>query len=83
MAKKLILHAIIEPLSDIPVFYIKYLTTYKVHMHVGAIRNLFYCCAHVRDIIHSVKPIDHLPVHRHKPYKHLYHESMTLPPAVH
>ena len=28
------------PLSDIPMFYIKYLTMHKVHMHAGAIRQV-------------------------------------------
>ena len=41
-----------EPLSDIPMFYIKYLTMHKVHMHAGAIRQLLYGCAYVREIIH-------------------------------
>ena len=35
-------------LSDIPMFYIKYLTMYKVHMHAGAIRKLLYGCEYVR-----------------------------------
>ena len=29
-------------MSDIPTFYIKYLTMYKVHMHAGVIRKLLY-----------------------------------------
>ena len=41
----------IAPLSDIPMFYIKYLTMRKVHMHTGAIRQLLYCCAYVWEII--------------------------------
>ena len=36
-------------------FYIKYLTMHKVHMHADAIRQLFYGFAYVRDIIHSLK----------------------------
>ena len=40
--------------SDMPMFYIKYLTMHKVHMHAGAIRQLLYGCAYVREIIHSL-----------------------------
>ena len=57
----------IAPLSDIPKFYIKHLTMHKVHMHAGAIRQLLYCCVYVREIIHSLKIVDYLPVHTHKP----------------
>ena len=32
----------IAPLSDIPMFYIRYLAIHKVHMHTGAIRQLLY-----------------------------------------
>ena len=32
----------IAPLSDVPMFYIKYLTMHKVHMHAGAIMQLLY-----------------------------------------
>ena len=32
----------IAPLSDIPMFYIKYLTMHKVQMHAVAIRQLLY-----------------------------------------
>ena len=39
---------LIAPFSDIPMFYIKYLTMYKVHMHAGAIRKLLYGCVYVR-----------------------------------
>ena len=38
---------IIAPLSDIRMFYIRYLTMHKVNMHAGAIRQLLYGCAHV------------------------------------
>ena len=41
---------IIALLSDIPMFYIKYLTMYNLYMHAGAIRKLLYGCAYVRDI---------------------------------
>ena len=33
---------LVAPVSDIPIFYIKYLTMHKVHMHAGAIRQLLY-----------------------------------------
>ena len=39
----------IAPLSDSPMFYIRYLTMHKVHMHAGAIRQLLYGCAYVRE----------------------------------
>ena len=31
-------------LSDIPMFYIRYLTMHKVHMHAGAMKQLLYGC---------------------------------------
>ena len=62
---------VITPLSDIPMFYIKYLTMHKVHVHASAIRQLLYGCAYVRKIIHSLKLVDYLPVHTHKPYSNL------------
>ena len=34
--------SLIAPWSDIPMFYVKYLTMYKVHMHADAIRKLLY-----------------------------------------
>ena len=57
-------------------FHIRYLTMYKVHnaMHAGAIRKLLYGFAHVRGIIHSLKLVDYLPVHTHKPYNNLHLE---------
>ena len=63
-----VLILLIAPLSDISMFYFKYLTTHKVHMHAGAIRQLLYGCVYVREIIHSLKLMDYLPVHTHKPY---------------
>ena len=30
-------------------FYIKYLTLHEVHMHAGAIRQLLYGCAYIRE----------------------------------
>ena len=65
---------IIAPLSDIPMFHIKYLTMHKVHMHAGAIRQLVYGCAYVREIINWLKLVDYLPVHTHKPYNNLHEE---------
>ena len=63
---------LIAPLSNIPMFYIKYLTMHKVHMHAGAIRQLVYGCVYVREIIHSLKLMDYPPVHTHKPYNNLH-----------
>ena len=51
----------IAPLSDIRMFYIRYLTMHKVHIHAGAINQLVYGCAHVREIIHSLKLMDYPP----------------------
>ena len=45
---------------------------HKVHMHAGAIMQLLYGCAHVREIIHSLKLADYPPVHTHKPYNNLH-----------
>ena len=50
---------IISPFSDSPMFYDKYLTLHKVHMHTGAIRQLFYDCAYVREL----KFVDYPYVH--------------------
>ena len=36
--QKSIIYMNTAPLSDIQIFYIKYLTMHKVHMHTGAIR---------------------------------------------
>ena len=57
-------------------FHIRYITMQKVHnvMHAGAIRQLLYGCADVREIIHSLKLADYLPVHTHKPYNNLHLE---------
>ena len=41
-------------------------------MHASAIRQLLYGCAYVREIIHSLKPMDYPPVHTHKPYNNLH-----------
>ena len=68
----LVVYFIIAHLSDIQMFYIKYLTMYKLHMHAGAIRKLLYGCAYEREIIHSLKLVDYLPVHTHKPYNNLH-----------
>ena len=45
---------------------------HSVHMRAGAIRQLLYGCAYVREIIHSLKLVDYLPVHTNKPYNNLY-----------
>ena len=47
---------------------------YKEHnlrMHAGAIQKLLYGCAYLREIIHSLKLVDYLPVHTHKPFINL------------
>ena len=62
----------IAPFSDIPIFYIKYLIMHKVHMHVGAIRQLLYGCEYVREIIHWLMLVDYPPVHTHKPYNNFH-----------
>ena len=59
-------------LSDIPMFYIKYLTMCKVHMYAGAIRKLLYGCAYVRELIHSLKLVVYPLVHVHKPNNNLH-----------
>ena len=46
-------------------FYIKYLTVYKVHMHVGAKKKLLYVCVYVLEIINSLKLVNYLPIHTH------------------
>ena len=48
--------------------YIKYLAM----LHAGAIRQLLYGCVYVREIIHSLKLVDYLTVHTHKPYNNLH-----------
>ena len=52
---------------------------HKVHMHAGAIRQLLYGCAYIREIIHSLMLVDYLPVHTHKPYNNLHVNDMLLP----
>ena len=72
ISKKLF-SGLIAPLSDISMFSIKYITIiYKVYMHAGAIRKLLYVCVYVREIIHSLKLVDYLPEHTHKPYNNLH-----------
>ena len=45
------LKTIIAPLNNMPMFYFKYRTMYKVHVHAaGANRKLLYDCAYVREI---------------------------------
>ena len=75
--RKRIVYLIIAPLSDIRIFYIRYLKMLIMHLHASAIRQLLYGSAHVRKIIHSLKLVDYLHVHTHKPYNNL-HLSITL-----
>ena len=63
---------VIALLSDIRMSYTRYLTMHKVHMHACAIRKLLYGCAHVREILHSLKLVDSLSAHTHKPYNNLH-----------
>ena len=56
----------------------------KLHMHDACWCNkaFLYGCAYVREIIHSLKLVDYLPVHTHKPYNNLhisigFHSSHT------
>ena len=48
--KRVVITLFIESLSDIPMFYIKYLTMHKVHRQADAIRQLLYGCAYVREV---------------------------------
>ena len=43
-----IFYCFIAPIREITMFYIKYLTMNKVHMHTGAIRRIFCCCFHAK-----------------------------------
>ena len=66
---------LIAPLSDIPMFYIKYLTNSqctKFKCMLVQLRKLLYGCTYVREIIHSLKLVDYLTVHTHKPYNNIY-----------
>ena len=55
---------------------------HKVHMHAGAIRQLLYGCAYARAIIHSLKLVNSLPVHTHKPCNNLQLYEACLKMAV-
>ena len=44
----------------------------KLYMYAGAIRQLLYGWAHVREIIHSLKLVDNLPLHTLKSYNNLH-----------
>ena len=72
LSAKLRKKRLIAPLSDIRMVYIRYLTMHKVHMHAGAIKQLLYGCAHVQEVIHSLKLVDYLPLHTHTPYNNLH-----------
>ena len=68
-------------------FEINYLSIYLImHKepmhHAGAIRQLLYDCAYVREIIHSLKLVDYPPVHTHKNHTITYSCIMTLPPLL-
>ena len=54
-------------------FYNKSLTMYKVHIHYGT-----YGCEYVWEIIHSLKLMDYLPVHTHKPYNNLHLQNLLF-----
>ena len=47
------------------------LQMFRVHMHAGALRMLLNGCVYVWDIIHSLKLVDYLPLHTHRPYNNL------------
>ena len=51
---------------------------YTVHMHAGAIRKLLYGFAYAQEIIHSLKLVDYLPIHTHKPYNNLRQEKCCI-----
>ena len=53
-------------------FYIIYLSMYKVHMHANAIRKLLCGCAYVWELIQQLKHVDCLPVYTHIPYSNLH-----------
>ena len=66
---------IIALLTDFRMFYIRYPTMHKEHMHPGAIRQLLYGHVHVREIFHTLKLVDYLPVHTHKPCNNVHLEQ--------
>ena len=47
-------------------------------MHAGTLRQLLYGCAYVREIIHSLKLVDYLPIYTHKPYNNLHLSNEIL-----
>ena len=53
-------------------FYIKYLTMYKVHVHAGVMRKLLYGLCVCTGDSPLAKLVDYLPVHTHKPYNNLH-----------
>ena len=65
----------IASLSDIPMFYIKYLTVHSVLMHADAIR----LCACEREIKHELMLVDYPPVHTLKPYNNVHLKQRTSP----
>ena len=53
-------------------FNVRYFAMHLVQVHAGAINKLSYGFASVRAIILSLKLVDYLPVHTHKPYYNLH-----------
>ena len=49
-----------------------------VLMHAGPIRNSYYGCASVWEIIHSLKIINYLPIHTHKQYNNFTYQNHKL-----
>ena len=66
------------PFIDIPISNVKYLKMYKVQMHVGTISMSLYGFASVRDLIHSLKLVDYLPLQTRKPFNNLQLYSEIL-----
>ena len=64
-------------------FYIKYLTMLKVHMHASAIRQLFYDCVYVREENPLAKARGLSPVHTHKPYNNLHLSNLFIYLFIH
>ena len=63
---------LIAPLSDILMFYIKYLSMYIVCIYAGAIKKILYGCVSVWEIILSLKIMGYLPIHTHKSYNNFH-----------
>ena len=61
---------LIAPLSDIRMFYIRYLTTHKAV--------IVWCVRMYGKIIHSLELVDYLPVDTHKPNNNLHMVSFDI-----